>query len=72
MAATGFATKNRELVLDESPAALGKDGREAGATCLLLLASVGGELSDQAVVWSDGTPHDGPHDSSRVELPLWR
>src|ERR1019366_7964183 len=51
MAAAGVAQANRELVVDESAATAGEDGRTAGKTCPLLLATVGGEPSDETVVW---------------------
>ncbi len=54
MAATGFAAKDWELVLDEPPAATGEDRRALGETCPLLLADVGREPSDAASVGSDG------------------
>ena len=70
MAASGFAAKNRELVFDESPAAAGEDGREAGETCPLLLVIVGRESSDAAAVRSDGATAGGSRDPSRVEPPV--
>ena len=45
------AQANRELVADQLAAAAGEDGRTAGETCPLLLAVVGGEPSDETVVW---------------------
>src|ERR1035438_7400286 len=51
MAAAGVAQANRELVGDEAAATGGEDGRTAGKTCPLLLATVGGEPSDETVVW---------------------
>jgi hypothetical protein len=39
---TGGAAENRELVPDELATAIGQNRREAGQTCTLLLASVGG------------------------------
>src|SRR5664279_4938979 len=51
MAAAGVSQANRELVVDESAATAGEDGRTAGKTCPLLLAAVGGEPSDETVVW---------------------
>jgi hypothetical protein len=54
LAAAGFAAEDRELVSDESPAAAGEDGRQAGETCTVLLVVVGGESSDEAVIYGDG------------------
>src|SRR5208283_636685 len=51
VAAPGVAQANRELVADQLAAAAGEDGRTAGETCPLLLAVVGGEPSDETVVW---------------------
>ena len=50
MAASGFAAKNRELVFNESPAAADEDGREAGETCVLLLASASRRTSESEAV----------------------
>ena len=51
MAAAGVTQANRELVVDQFAAAAGENGRTAGETCPLLLAVVGGEPSDETVVW---------------------
>src|ERR1035437_6059175 len=51
VAAAGVAQANRELVADQLAAAAGEDGGTAGETCPLLLAAVGGEPSDETVVW---------------------
>src|ERR1039457_2835878 len=51
VAAAGVAQAHRELVADQLAAAAGEDGRTAGETCPLLLALVGGEPSDETVVW---------------------
>ena len=59
MAAAGASAEDRELVFDESPAAAGEDGREAGETCPLLLAAFGRESSDAAAVRSDGAADRG-------------
>jgi hypothetical protein len=48
-----YATKDRQVVLDEPPAAAGENGREAGETCPLLLALPGGGPSEQAALRSD-------------------
>jgi hypothetical protein len=70
LSAAGITKKDRQLVLDESPAAAGEDRREAGETCPLLLAIVGRESSDAAAVRSDGAADGWSHDPSRVELPV--
>ena len=41
VAATGIATEDRELVLDELAAAVGEDGQKVGETCAILLAFAG-------------------------------
>src|ERR1035438_6097132 len=51
VAAAGVAQANRELVADQLAATTGEDGWTAGEACTLLLAVVGGELSDEKVVW---------------------
>src|ERR1019366_4150655 len=51
VAAAGVAQANRELVAHEFTATAGEDGGTAGETCPLLLAAVGGEPSDETVVW---------------------
>jgi hypothetical protein len=51
VAAAGVTKANRELVAHELAATTGEDGRTAGETCPLLLALVGGEPSDETVVW---------------------
>jgi hypothetical protein len=51
MAAAGVAQANREPVVDQLAAAAGEDGRTAGKTCPLLLAVLGGEPSDETVIW---------------------
>src|ERR1017187_8890096 len=51
VAAAGVTKANRELVAHEFTATTGEDGRTAGETCPLLLALVGGEPSDETVVW---------------------
>ena len=51
MAAAGVAQANRELVANQLAATACEDGRTAGETCPLLLAVVGGEPSDETVVW---------------------
>ena len=61
LAATGAATENRDLVPDELAAAVGENGRTARKTRTVLLAPVGREPSDAAVVASmlgriDGLP----------------
>ena len=47
----GVAQADRELVADEFAATAGEDGRTACETCPLLLAAVGREPPDEAVVW---------------------
>ena len=47
----GVAQADRELVADEFAATAGEDGRTACETCPLLLAAIGGEPSDETVVW---------------------
>ena len=54
LAKAGIAIKDRELVPDEFAAAAGGDWREAGKTCPLLRALLGGEPSDSTAVRSDG------------------
>ena len=49
--AAGVAQADRELVADEFAATAGKDRWTACQTCPLLLAAVGREPSDEAVVW---------------------
>src|ERR1035441_8850259 len=51
VAAAGVAQADRELVADEFAATAGEDGRTACETCPLLLAAIGGEPSDETVVW---------------------
>src|ERR1039457_4041151 len=51
VAAAGVTKANRELVAHEFTGTTGEDGRTAGETCPLLLALVGGEPSDETVVW---------------------
>ena len=51
VAAAGDAYANQELVAHEFAAKTGEDGRTAGEACPLLLATVGGEPSDETVVW---------------------
>jgi hypothetical protein len=70
LAASSFAAKNRALVFDESPAAAGEDGRQAGEIYPLLLVVVGGESADQAAVRSDVAKDGGSHYPRRVEPPL--
>ncbi len=50
MATASAATENREVVLDEPPAAAGENGRTARKTRTVLLAPVGREPSDSAVI----------------------
>lgn len=47
----GTDQENRKLVADQFAAAAGEDGWTAGEACTLLLAAVGGEPSDETVVW---------------------
>jgi hypothetical protein len=49
VAAAGAAQEDRQLVLDQLAAEAGEDGRAAGETCPLLLATAGREPSDAAV-----------------------
>jgi hypothetical protein len=55
------------LVADELAAAVGQDGREAGETCPLLLASAGGRTSESAAVRSDAGPDRGATATDGIE-----
>ena len=54
VAAAGAAEGDREVVVDELTAAAGEDRRATDQARSLLLATVGGEPSDAAVVGVDG------------------
>jgi len=54
VAAAGAAEEDRELVADESTAAVGKDWRPVGQARAVLLAAAGREPSDQAIFRGDG------------------
>src|SRR5271157_3623906 len=56
VAAAGVTQANRELVAHEFAATTGEDGRTAGETCSLLLATPGGRTSDAAAVRGDAGP----------------
>ena len=51
-AAAGAAQEGRQLVIDQLGAEAGEDGRSAGETCPLLLATAGREPSDAAALRS--------------------
>ena len=67
MAASGAATEDRELVVDELAATVGENGRTAGEACPVLLAFAGGEPSDAAAVRSHGTADVGVVATGRIE-----
>ena len=59
MTTAGITQANRELVAYEFTATTSEDGRTAGETCPLLLASAGGEPSDEAALWEYGAADRG-------------
>jgi len=61
VAAAGAAQADRQLVLDQLAAAPGEDGRSIGQARTVLMAVLGGESSDETVVWQDA-----PADSRAV------
>ena len=54
MAAAGAAARDREVIVDQLAATAGEDRRPSGEARLLLLAIVGREPSDPAVVRKHG------------------
>ena len=60
VAATGPATARRQLVANEPATTVGEDGRPVDQARAVLLAASGGEPSDAAAVWGDGTPDCRP------------
>lgn len=68
------ASADRELVVDELAATVGKDRGQADQACAVLLAAAGGEPSDQAAVWERGTadrrPGGGDDGSRRKQCNL--
>ena len=54
------------MVADELAAALSKDRRTAGETCVLFLAVVGRATSAPAAVWPDAAADLGVADAERV------
>ena len=67
MAATGAATENRELVLDEPPATVGENGRTARETRPLLLVTAGEESFDSATVCQHAGADRGVVATGRLE-----
>lgn len=66
VAAADVAQANRELVADDLAATAGEDGRTAGETCALLLATAGGRTSDAAAVRGDAGPHRAATDTDGI------
>src|SRR5271157_4796281 len=66
VAAADVAQANRELVADELAATAGEDGRTAGETCPLLLATAGGRTSDAAAVRGNAGPDRAATDTDGI------
>ena len=66
VAAAGVTQANRELVADELAAAADEDGWTAGEACPLLLASAGGEPSDEAALREYGAAGRGATDTDGI------
>ena len=54
VAAAGATDEDWQLLSDQLAAAVGEDGWPVGQARAVLLAAVGGEPSDEAVVWRHG------------------
>jgi len=67
VATAGPATTNRELVADEFAATAGENGRTAGETCALLLASLSGRTSEPAAVRGDAGSHRTAADKNGIQ-----
>jgi hypothetical protein len=66
VAAAGAAEEDRQLVIDESPAAAGKDRRASDQARSVLLAIVGGEPFDAAAVRQHNVPDRGAARADRI------
>jgi hypothetical protein len=66
VAEAGAAEGNRNVVVDQLAAMVGKDRRATGKACAVLLADAGGKPSDAAPAWKHAAADGGIAAASRV------